>query len=164
MGVEAPGVEGLDNLYQGQLDDVFLAFQRFVNPLRSAKAGPYAFREYHKQGNGSAYTVNALQDLAAGEHEMKPYRSMRFDIGDGQPYVLGEDFWLGDRVSAEIRGVVYTDQIYAIKAEGDRTTAGRPEVSFGDDSREEDPIARGFRTISNVANFAGLLAGSGDMF
>ena len=164
LGQEAPGVEGLDNLYQGQLDDVFLAFQRFTNPLRSAKAGPYAFREYHKDGSGSAYTVNAIQDIASGEHEMKPYRSMKFDVGDGQPYILGQDFWLGDRVSAEIRGVQYTDWIYAIKATGDRTTAGRPEVSFGDDSREEDPIARGFRTISNVANFAGLLAGSGDMF
>lgn len=160
----APVGSGLEELYQGQLDDVFLAFQRFTNPLRSGKVGSYAFREYHKQGSGSAYTVNAIQDLAAGEHEMKPYRSMRFDVGDGQPYVLGEDFWLGDRVQAEIRGVVYTDQIYAIKAEGDRTSVGRPEVSFGDDSREEDPIARGFRTISNVANFVGMLAGSGDMF
>lgn len=160
----APIGSGLEELYQGQLDDVFLAFQRFVNPLRSGKVGAYAFREYHKQGSGSAYTVNAIQDLAAGEHEMKPYRSMRFDVGDGQPYVLGEDFWLGDRVQAEIRGVVYTDQVFAIKAEGDRTSVGRPEVSFGDDSREEDPIARGFRTISNVANFAGMLAGSGDVF
>lgn len=163
-GVEAPGVEGLDNLYQGQLDDVFLAFQRFVNPLRSAKAGSYAFREYFKQGSGSAYTLNAIQDLAAGDAEMKAYTSMKFDVGDGQPYVLGEDFWLGDRVSAEIRGVVYTDNIMAIKAEGDRDSAGRPVVSFGDDQREEDPVARGFRTISNVANFAALLAGSGDLF
>lgn len=164
MGVEATGVEGLDNLYQGQLDDVFIAFQRYVNPLRSARAGSYAFREYFKQGHGSAYTINAFQDLAAGDYEMKAYTSMKFDVGDGQPYVLGEDFWLGDRVSAEIRGVLYTDQIMAIRAEGDRSSSGRPVISFGDDQREEDPIARGFRTISNVANFASLLAGSGDLF
>jgi hypothetical protein len=164
LGNEAPGVEGLDNLYQGQLDDVFLSFERFTNPIRSAMAGPYAFREYFNQGHGSAYTVNAIGDLASGDAQMKAYRSMKFDIGDGQPYVLGEDFWLGDRVQAEIRGVVYTDQIMGIRAGGDRTSAGRPEVSFGDDTREEDPIARGFRTISNVANFVGLLAGSGDLF
>ncbi|ANO05229.1 Gp37-like protein [Mycobacteroides immunogenum] len=164
MGVEAAGVEGLDNLYQGQLDDVFLAFMRYVNPLRSAKAGSYAFREYFKNPGGTAYVINAIQELAAGDFEMKAYRSMKFDVGDGQPYILGEDFWLGDRVSAEIRGVVYTDQIMAIKGEGDRTTAGRPTVSFGDDSRDEDPVARGFRTIGNVANFAALLAGSGDLF
>lgn len=158
------GSEGLDNLYQGQLDDVFLAFQRFINPIRSARAGTYAFREYFHQGHGSAYVINAIQDLASGDYAMKAYRSMKFDVGDGQPYVLGEDFWLGDRVSAEIRGVVYTDQIMAIKAEGSRTLSGRPFISFGDDSREEDPIARGFRTIGNVANFAAMIAGSGDLF
>ena len=162
--VALPGAEGLDNLYQGQLDDVFLAFQRFVNPIRSAKAGPYAFREYFHQGHGSAYVLNAIQDLASGDYAMKAYRSMKFDVGDGQPYVLGEDFWLGHRVSAEIRGVVYTDQIMAIKAEGDRNSSGRPVLSFGDDSREDDPIARGFRSISNVANFVGMLAGSGELF
>jgi hypothetical protein len=95
---------------------------------------------------------------------MKAYTSMKFDVGDGQPYILGQDFWLGDRVSAEIRGVVYTDQITAIRAAGARDEVGRPEISFGDDEREEDPVARGFRTISNVANFAALLAGSGDLF
>ncbi len=158
------GTEGLDNLYQGQLDDVFLAFQRFVNPIRSAKAGSYAFREYFHQGHGTAYVINAIQDLASGDYAMKAYRSMKFDVGDGQPYVLGEDFWLGDRVSAEVRSVVYTDQIMAVRAEGDRTSSGRPTVSFGDDSREEDPIARGFRTIGNVANFASMIAGSGELF
>lgn len=159
-----PGAEGLDNLYQGYLDDVFLAFQRFVNPIRSAKAGPYAFREYFHQGHGTAYVINAIQDLASGDYAMKAYRSMKFDVGDGQPFVLGEDFRLGDRVSAEIRGVVYTDQIMAVRAEGDRSSSGRPTVSFGDDTREEDPIARGFRTIGNVASFAGMLAGSGSLF
>jgi len=158
------GTEGLDNLYQGQLDDVFLAFQRFINPIRSTRAGSYAFREYFHQGHGSAYVINALQDLASGDYAMKAYRSMKFDVGDGQPYILGEDFWLGDRVSAEVRGVIYTDQIMAVRAEGSRTTSGRPTVSFGDDSREEDPIARGFRTIGNVANFASMIAGSGDLF
>lgn len=158
------GTEGLDNLYQGQLDDVFLAFQRFINPIRSAKAGSYAFREYLHQGHGTAYVINAIQDLASGDYAMKARRSMKFDVGDGQPYILGEDFTLGDRVSAEKRGVVYTDQIMAVRDEGSRTASGRPTVSFGDDTRDEDPIARGFRTIGNVANFASLIAGSGDLF
>ena len=164
LGAEVPGVEGLDNLYQGQLDDVFLAFQRYVNPLRSAKTGSYAFREYFHQGHGSAYTLNAIQDLAAGDAAMKPYRSQKFDVGDGQPYVLGEDYWLGDRVAAEIRGVTYTDNVFSIRAQGSRTDVGRPVIGFGDDTREEDPVARGFRTMGNIASFASLLAGSGDLF
>lgn len=161
---EQYGVEGLDNLYQGQLDDVFLAFQRYVNPIRSSQAGAYAFREYFETGSGSAYTINAIQTLAEGDYKMRAYSSMKFDVGDGEPYILGQDFGLGDRVSAEIRGVVYTDQIMAIKSEGSRESSGRPIISFGDDSREEDPVARGFRTISNVGNALALLAGSGDLF
>lgn len=163
MGQEAPGVEGLDNLYQGQLDDVFLAFQRYVNPIRSAKAGSYAFREHFAQNTGTAYVLNAIQGLAAGDQDMAAYSSMKFDVGDG-PYVWGLDYTLGDRVSAEIRQVTYTDQILAARAEGTRELAGDIQVSFGDDSREENPIARGFRTIGNVANFAALIAGSGDIF
>ena len=60
--------------------------------------------------------------------------------------------------------MIYTDQIMAIKRKGDRNSSGRPMVSFGDDSREEDPVAQGFAAIANVANFAAALAGSGDMF
>ena len=56
------------------------------------------------------------------------------------------------------------EPVVIANAEGSRTTSGRPTISFGDDTREEDPIARGFRTIGNVANFASLLAGSGDLF
>lgn len=163
LGQEAPGVEGLDNLYQGQLDDVFLAFMRFVNPIRSANAGSYAFREYFEQGGGTAYTINGVQTLAEGDYKMRAYASMKFDVSDG-PLVYGEDYTLGDRVQAEIRGIRYVDQILAVKAQGSRDEAGIPVVSFGDDTREEDPVARAFRTIGNVANFGALLASGGDMF
>lgn len=163
LGAQAPGTEGLDNLYQGQLDDVFLAFQRFVNPIRSAQAGSYAFREYFEQGSGSAYTINAVQSLAEGDYKMRAYASMKFDVSDG-PLVFGEDYGLGDRVQAEIRGIRYVDQILAVKAEGGRDKTGAPVVSFGDDTREEDPVARAFRTIGNVANYGALLASGGDMF
>lgn len=163
MGQQAPGVNGLDNLYQGQLDDVFLAFQRFVNPLRSAQAGPYAFREHFAQNSGTAYVLNAISGIAIADEEVKAYSTMKFDVGDG-PYVWGQDYELGDRVAAELRGILYTDQILAARGEGTRELAGEILVSFGDDAREENPIARGFRTIGNVASFAALLAGSGDLF
>lgn len=163
ISFETLGVEGLDNLYQGQLDDVFLAFERYVNPVRSARAGAYAFREYFETGSGSAYTINAVQTLAEGDYKMRAYAAMKFDVSDG-PLVYGEDYTLGDRVQAEIRGIRYVDQILAVKAEADRDTGGAPIASFGDDTREEDPTARAFRTIGNVANFAALLASGGDVF
>lgn len=164
MGAQVPGSEGLENLYQGQLSDVFAAFMRYVNPVRSARAGPYAFREFFEQGQGTAYTLSSVGTLASGDLKMRAFVSMKFDVGDGLPYIWGMDFGLGDRVSAELRGVVYTDQILAAKAEGSRDAAGRTMLSFGDDSREEDPVARAFRGIANVANFGALLAGEGSLF
>jgi hypothetical protein len=52
----------------------------------------------------------------------------------------------------------------AIKRTGDRNSSGRPVISFGDDSREEDPVAQGFAAIANVVNFASAIAGSGSVF
>ena len=161
---QVPGSEGLDNLYQGQLDDTLLAFINFVDPRRSAAVGPYAFREHFETGSGSAFTINSVMTLREGWWKTRPYVSFKFDVGDGAPFVLGEDIRLGSRCSAERRGVLHTDQIMAIKRGGARTISSRPVLSFGDDSREEDPMARGFATIGNVANFAAMLAGSGDMF
>lgn len=158
------GTSGLDNLYQGQLDDTLLAFIRFVDPRRTQSVGPYAFREHFETGSGSAFTINSVMTLREGHYKTRPYTSFKFDVGDGSPFVLGEDIRLGSRVSAERKGIIYTDQILAIKRQGDRNTSGRPVISFGDDSREEDPFARGMATIANIANFAAQLAGSGDMF
>ena len=158
------GSEGLDNLYQGQLDDTLLAFMPFVDPRRSAAVGSYARNEHFESPGGSAFTLSSIQTARAGWYATRPYTSFKFDVGDGSPFVLGEDITLGSRVSAERRGVIYTDQIMAIKRRGDRNSSGRPVISFGDDSREEDPVAQGFAAIANVANFSAMLAGSGEMF
>jgi len=158
------GSEGLDNLYQGQLDDVFLAFMPFVDPRRAAAVGSYARNEHFESPGGSAFTLSSVQTARQGWYATRPYTSFKFDVGDGAPFVLGEDIRLGSRVSAERKGVIYTDQIMAIKRSGDRKSSGRPVISFGDDSREEDPVAQGFAAIANVANFAAMVAGSGELF
>ena len=158
------GSEGLDNLYQGQLDDTLLAFMSFVDPRRSTEVGPYAFNEFFETGSGSAFTISSVFTLREGWWKTRPYTSFKFDVGDASPFKLGEDLGLGSRCSAERRGVLYTDQIMAIRRQGNRNTSGRPVISFGDDSREEDPVARGIAAIGTVANFAAMLAGSGDMF
>lgn len=157
------GTEGLDNLYQGQLDDTLLAFINFIDPIRSKDVGPYAFQEHFETGTGSAFTINSVFTLREGWWKTRPYTSFKFDVSDGL-FVFGEDIRLGSRVSAEERGVLYTDQILAYKRQGTRYGSLRPTLSFGDDSREEDPFAQGIATVANIANFAALLAGSGDMF
>lgn len=161
---QVTGSEGLDNLYQGQLDDTLLSFINFIDPIRSADVGPYAFQEHFETGSGSAFTINSVFTLREGWWKTRPYVSFKFDVGDGAPFVLGEDIRLGSQVVAERRGVLYRDQIMGVRRQGNRRQSSRPLLSFGDDSREEDPMAQGFAAIANVANFAAMLAGSGDMF
>jgi len=160
---QIPGSEGLDNLYQGQLDDTMLAFMPFVDPVRSAMVGSYARNEHFEQPGGTAFTMSSVMTARQGWWATRPYTSMKFDIDDSL-YKIGEDIHLGSRVAAERKGVLYTDQIMAIKRTGDRNSSGRPVISFGDDSREEDPVAQGFAAIANVVNFASAIAGSGSVF
>lgn len=161
---QATGSEGLDNLYQGQLDDTLLAFVSFLDPRRGRDVGPYGYNEWFETGTGSAFTISSVFTIREGWWKTRPYTSFKFDVGDGSPFVIGEDIRLGSQVSAERRGVLYRDQIMAIKRTGSRDRSNRPVLSFGDDSREEDPVARGMASIATVANFAALLAGSGDLF
>ena len=160
---QIPGSEGLDNLYQGQLDDTMLAFMPFVDPVRSAMVGSYARNEHFEQPGGTAFTMSSVMTARQGWWATRPYTSMKFDIDDSL-YKIGEDIHLGSRVAAERKGVLYTDQIMAIKRTGDRNSSGRPVISFGDDSREEDPVAQGFAAIASVVNFAAAIAGSGSVF
>jgi hypothetical protein len=137
---------------------------RFVDPIRSQQVGPYAFREHFETGSGSAFTVSSIMTTREGWFKTRPYVTFQFDVADGAPFVLGEDIRLGSRVSCERKGVIYTDQIYGIKRTGSRTQSGRPVIAFGDDAKDQDPFARGMSTVAHVANFAAMLAGSGDMF
>jgi hypothetical protein len=162
---EQYGVEGLDNLYQGQLDDTLLAFWQYVDFKRTLLVGRYGFNEFFESGQAAAFTVSSAQTLRQGWWKTRPYVTFKFDVLDGAPFSIGEhEIHLGGRVAAERHGVVYTDMITAVKRQGSRTQSGRPQLAFGDDSREQDPVARGFAAIGNVANFAALLAGSGDVF
>lgn len=158
------GTEGLDNLYQGQLDDVFLAFMNFMNPVASAQAGPYARNEYFESGSGSAFTINSFQALAQGDYKNRAYVSFQQDVGDIAPFILGKDFSVGHRVNIERDGILYTEQVKGIKRTRERGKPCRPVLTVGDDTREEDGLIRAFRTIGDVANFAALIASAGDMF
>ncbi len=143
--------------------NTFLAFMPFMDPRRAAAAGSYARNEHFESPGGSAFTLSSVMTARQGWWATRPYTSMKFDIDDSL-YRLGEDITLGSRVSAERKGVIYTDQIMAIKRSGSRNNSSRPVISFGDDSREEDPVAQAMSSIGNVAQFAAMLAGSEGMF
>src|SRR5699024_11128612 len=147
--VQAPASSGLENVYQGQFDDMLLAYIRFTDPLRQLRAGPYAYLEHFEQGTGSGYTVSSTLTLREGHYKTRPYQAFKVKIVNGQPNMLYVDFDLGDRALFEIDGVLYSDQLTAIKLHYDADTPKTFDLSVGDDTESESPLARVVHSVQN---------------
>jgi hypothetical protein len=119
---ELPAVEGLDNLYQGQLDNILLTGERYTNPIRALYTGDLGYLEHRKEGGGTAYTISGILGLRIGDWEKRAYRSFKTSIRNGAPHIVLQDFNLDDRIWFEQDGIIYVDQVSAIKYEYDRQT------------------------------------------
>jgi hypothetical protein len=161
---ELPAVEGLDNLYQGQLDNILFAWQRYTNPIRALLTGDLGYLERIERGNGVAYTISSVLTLRAGDYKTKPFRGFKTQIRNAAPYLIGYDILLDDRVGFEVDGILYVDQVTAIKYEYDRKKPITYTVSVGDDTKQDDPFAQGIRAIQAGASLVGGLLGQDTLF
>lgn len=162
---QQPGSSGLEEIYQGQLDDIAFAYQRFTDPVRALQAGDFAFLEVFEQGqSGTAYTVSAEMDLRTGQWKTRPYTSFRVSIRNGFPWVANEDFTLGDRCFFEMGNVLHADQVTAIRYKWDKDSPVRVELSVGRDNQEGDPVGRAVNALAGFWNLFGSFAGSAGLF
>jgi hypothetical protein len=164
LGQEAPAVEGLDNLYQGQLDNILFAWQRYTNPLRALHTGDLGYLERIERGSGTAYTLASILTLRAGDYKTKPFRAFKTSIRNSAPYIINYDIMLDDRVGFEQDGILYVDQVTAIKYEYDRKKPITYTVSVGDDTKQDDPLAQGIRSLQAVASLVGAVLGQDTLF
>lgn len=162
--VETPGSPGLEEIYQGQLDNILLAYIQVTDPVRAARAGAYGYLEHFEQGSGTAYTVSSSLTLREGHHKTRPYQAFKVAIRNGGPYSIYYDFDLGDRCHFEIDGVLHTDQVSAIKLHYDMSTPKTFQIAVGDDRESENPMAAAMRSIQGLWSAVGMLFGSGDLF
>jgi hypothetical protein len=162
--VETPGSPGLEEIYQGQFDNMLLAYISITDPVRSSRSGPYGYLEHFEQGSGSAYTISSTLTLREGHYKTRPYQGFKVAIRNGGQHTLYYDIDLGTRCHFEIDGIFHTDQVTAIKLHYDLTTAKTFELAIGDDRESENPMAAATRAIANIWNAVGMLFGSGDLF
>lgn len=156
---------GFDELYQGEFDDMLLAYIRFTDPSRAISGSDYGYLEHFEQGSGSAYTVSSILTIREGLWKTRAYQAFKVSIrNNGHPNALYYDFDLGDRCLFQIDGTLYTDQVSAIKLHYDRDTPKTFDISIGDDTESESPIASLTRTAATFWNAIGMLFGSGDLF
>lgn len=164
VSYQAPGTPGLDALYQGQLDNVLFAWQRFTDPIRALLTGDFAWNEHFEKGSGTAYVLAATLTLRAGNFKTREYASFKATTLNGHPWLVNIDFYLGDRLGFEEELVIYVDQCSAIKYAWDRNTALTVTLTIGDDRDKQDPFAIAFKTLANVWAGVGNLAGQGWLF
>jgi len=161
---QVPGSPGLDNLYQGQLDNVLFAWQRFTDPVRALFTGDFAWNEHFEKGSGTAYVLASVLTLRAGQFKTREFASFKATTLNGFPWLANVDFFLGDRLGFEEEVVIYVDQCTSIKYEWDRETPMKVTVAIGEDRNAEDPFATAFRTMANIWAGVGNLAGQGWLF
>lgn len=164
-GYQQPASSGLEELYQGQLDDILFAYQRFTDPLRALQAGDFAFLEHFEQGSsGSAYTISGELDLRTGQWKTRPHTAFRVSIRNGFPWIANLDFTLGDRCAFEMANVLHVDQVTAIRYKWDKDSPVRVELNVGDDNADQDPVGQAVKAIAGFWNLFGTFAGSQGLF
>jgi hypothetical protein len=160
---QQPLTPGLDNLYQGQLDNTLLAWERFTDPVRAVWAGDLQFQEYFERGSSTAYTLAGWLTLSEANFKTRPFYGFQTEVRNGAPWVIGDDVLLGQRAGFEMGGVIYVDQITAVKHTFDRKST-TVSMSIGDDKDKHDPVARAVRAMQAVYMGVSALFGENTLF
>ncbi len=146
------GVPGLDSLYQGQLDDVFLAWMIYEDTERTRQAGPYAFGEHRVTGSDKAFTLDGFMAGRQGLHDTRGYTSKKVSVDAyGAPYLFGRDYGLGDQIGFRLDEQIFTDYVTEAVFHDDRQTAARLELTIGDGADEEDSLVKAWGRMGQMA-------------
>lgn len=155
---QQPGTSGLDNVYQGQLDNVFFAYQKFTNPRVALWLNDYALLEHFEQGNGYAYVLSAALTIRQGMHKTAPKVSFTMTTKDGAPHVYGFDYTVSDRGMWEADGIFYTEQIRGAKWSVSDTEPLDLQLTIGKE-KDSDPFEAGLKALADGWNAIGSLVG-----
>ncbi|OBA62183.1 phage tail protein [Nocardia sp. 852002-20019_SCH5090214] len=145
------GVPGLDSLYQGQLDDVFLAWWVWEDQERTQRAGPFAFNELVVTNSSKAATLDGVMAGRKGLHDSRGYVSKKVSVGDGAPYLIGKDFTLGDQIGFQVGDQLFTDYITEMTFTDDRQKGARWELQIGDGADDEDSMIKAWARMQKMA-------------
>lgn len=156
---QTPGSSGLDNVYQGQLDDMFLAYEKFSNPQTAIWLNDYALLEGFEQGNGYAYVLSGPLTIRQGLHKRSAEVSFSMTARDGEPWCWGYDYNIAHRGLFEIDGIYYTQQIRGVKWSYDENTPIELGLTIGRQRNPNDSFDAGLKALADGWNAIGSLIG-----
>jgi len=144
------GVGGLSALYQGQLSDVFMAWQRFTDAGRAKRAGPYLKHERVFANGSSAYTVSGLMEGQQGVFDTRGYTSKVIRVRDAAPFVFGVDLTIGEIVGFELDKTIWTDYLTKATFRDARDERAVWEMQIGDGAAEESDGVKAHRKLATA--------------
>lgn len=160
----APTGSGLEEVYQGQFDDIFFAYVRYTDPNRVFRSDDYGLLEEFVQGSGSAYVISSPLTIREGLEKTKPHHAFKVQVRNARPHRAFLDYDIGDPALFEIDGILTQNHVSAIRLMEDETTPKTISISIGDDRESESGLARAFRSAGEFWNGLGMIFGSESMF
>jgi hypothetical protein len=143
---------GLDALYRGQLDDVFLAWYVWRDWGRAERAGPFAFKELYITGSDKAFTLDGVMAGKQGLHQTRGYTSKKVSMDPlAGPYTFGKDYDLNSQIGFQLGDLLFSDYVTEYTFTDERTVAARLELTIGDGSDEEDATVAGWNRMDQLA-------------
>lgn len=159
-----PGTPGLEELYQGQLDNTVFAWERITDPVRALYSGDVAFQEYFERGHGVAYTLAGFLTLREARYKTRAFHGFKAVVRNAMPWILDKDIRLGQRGGWEFDQIIYVDQLMGLKRGWDRKRPVLATIGIGDNTGDSDPFSRGMRVVQAIYSLLGNFLGEGTVF
>lgn len=140
----------IGNIQGSLLKDKLFAWNEFRSTARADAMGPYRYRTMVTPGE--AWSLSALQKGFTALQESKGAVSTEFTVGDGQPYVYGRDFVVGDQAAFRSHNLNFGTYVESVTVKVQR---GGDDISIGlgDPRNRESParsLERSVKTISSA--------------
>jgi hypothetical protein len=155
---------GLDSIYQGQLDNCVLAWERVTNPVTALWGGDLDFQEYFERGSSVAYTLASILTLQTALWKTRAYQGLQAVVLNGLTWTINIDTGLGDRNGFEFDGVIYVDQIYGIKSAVEKGKPLATTLTVGENKDKADPLGRVIRAAQGAYMLIGAILGGETIF
>ena len=137
-------------LFDGFLNDAFLAFQLVENYGRRVEMGPYSRHELFTPTASAPYNIESTFTMVNQFFDTRGWRAATAKFRNNKPFALGEHFVPGGLMSIASRGEMYTDYVEAIFISDSRKERAEITVQIGDLKALEAPLNRTQRLVTGL--------------
>lgn len=150
-----------DTFLKPLYEDTILAWVSYKDHPRAMAQGWSHYFEHMPQNTDSAYTISTLLAIRKALWDTRERTGHKVDVGDGRPYLIGDNgeghFWVGDRIAVPVpgdsSGELLVDRVTQAEYSWSRTDAGW-SVTVGSLQSTQSPDERVIGHVKTVVEAA----------